>query len=341
MNEHLRTEIPVAIGDRAVSSPQSTAALHTHEAEAKQHPHHHHGWWWKTLLAGLALWVVTIVVTVVTQNTNLVPTLILLGSFLVPFAVVLFVIERVTGSISSLQLILAFFFGGILGVLGASLLEADLTANWWSYALVGLIEEAVKGILLVIIGWRVVPKTASQGALLGATIGAGFAAFESAGYAFNAAITNQGIDIISLVQTEVIRAILAPVDHVLWTALLGAVLFGSARVRSRYRWSWWIPAALLTAALLHSLWDASGMLATYAALLLTGQGNTVVSSPYQMSAVLSSISALSTTLYVVALTVSSTLGVLALWLTLRHFRRTQSIIESETLMVPRPLPEIR
>jgi len=195
----------------------------TDRPEAAPHPHHHHGWWWKTLLTGLALWILTIVVTIVTGNTNLIPTLILLGSFLVPFCVVLFAIERVSGSVSSLQLVLAFFIGGIFGVLGASLLEVNLHQSYWLYLLVGLIEELVKGILLVIIGWRVVPKTATQGALLGATVGAGFAAFESAGYAFNAAITARGIDLVSLLQTEVLRAILAPVGHVLWTAVLGAV----------------------------------------------------------------------------------------------------------------------
>ena len=41
--------------------------------------HHQPWWWWKTLLVGLVLWIVTIVVTGLTLNTNLVPTLILLG----------------------------------------------------------------------------------------------------------------------------------------------------------------------------------------------------------------------------------------------------------------------
>jgi uncharacterized membrane-anchored protein len=40
---------------------------------------HQPWWWWKTLLVGLVLWIVTIVVTGLTLNTNLVPTLILLG----------------------------------------------------------------------------------------------------------------------------------------------------------------------------------------------------------------------------------------------------------------------
>jgi RsiW-degrading membrane proteinase PrsW (M82 family) len=42
-----------------------------------------------------------------------------------------------------------------------------------------------------------VSKSAKQGALLGATIGAGFATFESAGYAFNDAITSHGIGTVS------------------------------------------------------------------------------------------------------------------------------------------------
>ncbi|MCT9623463.1 PrsW family intramembrane metalloprotease, partial [Curtobacterium sp. C2H10] len=79
-----------------------------------------------------------------------------------------------------------------------------------------LVEEFVKGVLVLFVRWRVRPKTAGQGALLGATLGAGFAAFESAGYAFNAAITARGIDLVSVLQTEVVRAVLSPVGHVLW-----------------------------------------------------------------------------------------------------------------------------
>ncbi|WP_426515552.1 PrsW family intramembrane metalloprotease [Diaminobutyricibacter sp. McL0618] len=277
-----------------------------------EHPHHHHGWWWKTLIAGLALWIVTIVVTVTTQNSNLVPTLILLGSFLVPFCVVLFVIERVTGSVSTLQLILAFFVGGILGVLGASLLEARLPQTFAVYGLVGLIEEFVKGVLLVIVGWRVVPKTAKQGALLGATIGAGFAAFESAGYAFNAAITAQGIDLTSLLETEVVRAILAPVGHVLWTAILGAVIFGCAHGHERFRWSWWILLAYAGGSFLHALWDSASELAAFLAIL--GGGN-----PMEYLV-----------LYIIGLALTSAAGIVTLWLVLRHFRRTEA-------RVPAPL----
>jgi len=289
------------------------------------HPHHHHGWWWKTLLAGLALWIVTIVVTAFTRNTNLVPTLILLGSFLVPFCVVLFVIERVTGSISTLQLILAFFVGGIFGVLGASLLEVDLQQSIWVYGLVGLIEEAVKAVLVVIVGWRVVPKTAKQGALLGATIGAGFAAFESAGYAFNAAITSQGVDLLSLLQTEVVRAILAPVGHVLWTAVFGAVLFGCAHLKPKFRWSPWILLAYAGAALLHALWDSSSDIASVLALILNGDAIQELQNGFLPARTADMVEALATVLYIVGLALVSAAGIVTLWLILRHFRRAQTL----------------
>lgn len=285
------------------------------------HRHHFHGWWWKTLISGLVLWILAVVVTAITRNTNLIPTLILLGSFLVPFTVVLFVIERVTGTISTLQLILAFFVGGIFGVLGASLLEADLTQSLWVYGLVGLIEEFVKGLLLVIFGWRVIPKTAKQGALLGATIGAGFAAFESAGYAFNAALTNQGIDLVSLLETEIVRAVLAPVGHVLWTAILGAVIFGVAHGRPRFRWSWWIPLTFLGVALLHALWDSASEVATLLALVFSGAAYEEMQGGYLLARTASAAEALSTVFYIVALALVSAAGLLTLWLILRHFAR--------------------
>lgn len=303
------------------------AAAPVPAAERRPHHHHHHGWWWKTLLAGAALWVLTIVVTAFTGNTNLVPTLILLGSFLVPFCVVLFVIERVTGSISTLQLVLAFFVGGIFGVLGASLLEADLHESFWVYGLVGLIEEFVKGVLLVIIGWRVVPKTAAQGALLGATVGAGFAAFESAGYAFNAAITAQGIDLGSLLQTEVLRAVLAPVGHVLWTAVIGAVLFGAATGRERFRWSPWILLTFVGVALLHAAWDSSSDIASVLALLFNGQALVQLEHGFLEPGTAAAVRALSTILYIVGLVVISAAGLLTLWLVLRHYRRVERRVQ--------------
>ena len=58
--------------------------------------------------------------------------------------------------------------------------------------------------------------------------GNGFAAFESAGYAFTALFTEHGLSLTQLVQTELLRGLLAPVGHGLWTAILGGVLFSAS-----------------------------------------------------------------------------------------------------------------
>ena len=285
---------------------------------ALTHAHHRHGWWWKTLIAGLVLWIITIIVTGVTKNSNLIPTLILLGSFLVPFCVVLFVVERVRGNVSVLQLVLAFFIGGICGVLAASLLESGLNQKTvFLYLLVGVIEELVKAVILVIVGWRVVPKTAMQGALLGATVGAGFAAFESAGYAFNSVITAQGLDLVSLLQTEVLRAILAPIGHVLWTAIIGAVIFGASRTHEKYRWSWWIVVAYAGSVVLHALWDSMSEITTLLALLFTGNASALLTNRLSAEAA-AAVQGVSTVLYIIGVVVLGVAGVLTLFLVLRH-----------------------
>jgi RsiW-degrading membrane proteinase PrsW (M82 family) len=284
------------------------------------HPHHRHGWWWKTLLSGLGLWILTIAITVLTSNANLIPTLILVGSFLVPFCVVLFVIERVTGSISTLQLVLLFFVGGIFGVLGASVLEVNLQTSIWTFIGVGFIEEFVKGVILVIGGRHVTPRTPVQGALLGATVGAGFAAFESAGYAFNAAISAQGINLVSLVQTEVLRAILAPVGHILWTAILGAVIFGAARWSSRIRWVLGVIVAFVGVSLLHGLWDSLNFLSSILALVFTGNIMVVLERGFLPASTAATVTALATVLYIIGLAIAAVIGLFALWMVLRRAR---------------------
>ena len=287
--------------------------------------HHRHGWWWKTFLVGLALWGLTVWVTAVTLNSNLIPTLILLGSFLVPFCVVLFVLERIVGNITQLQVILAFVIGGICGVLGASLLEANLPSDVFTYVGVGFIEEFVKGAILVIIGWKVIPKTAAQGALLGAAVGAGFAAFESAGYAFNAVITNQGFDLATMLQTEALRAILTPVGHVLWTGILGAVLFGAARGRARYRFRWVILLAYVIVALLHGLWDSMSGITSLLALLLTGTTINDMRFGFIPAGSVAAAASIGSVLYVVGVIVTAALGIFVLWRFLSHYRKVDKV----------------
>jgi RsiW-degrading membrane proteinase PrsW (M82 family) len=301
------------------TSAAQLPALYVHADEPERT--HRHGWWWKVLLAGAALWIVTIAVTVLTLNTNLVPTLILLGSFLVPFAVVLFAAERISSTFPTASLMVAFFVGGVLGVLGASLLEAPLnTSGLGGFLLVGLVEELVKAVLLVVLGRRLMPKTARQGALLGATVGAGFAAFESAGYAFNAGLGTRGIDLIGLVQTEAVRSVLTPLGHVLWTAVLGAAIFAASRDGRRYRLTIGVVVAYVLVSVLHGLWDSMGGISTIVAIIATG--NAVPAFEYNTlrPGTQGEVGEISTGVYALGLGVVSVIGGLVLRGIVRHHR---------------------
>jgi hypothetical protein len=63
--------------------------------------------WLRVFVVGLLLWVASVVVTFATDNTNLVPTVILLGSFLVPVTFVVYAFERHADQVVTAQRIFA------------------------------------------------------------------------------------------------------------------------------------------------------------------------------------------------------------------------------------------
>ena len=86
---------------------------------------HRRGVWTRIFGWGLLLWVLSAVVTYATANVLLVPTLVLLGSFLVPVTFVAWAFERGRSDEITTQLLFQMFVvGGVLGVLAASLAES-------------------------------------------------------------------------------------------------------------------------------------------------------------------------------------------------------------------------
>ncbi|MFE5585759.1 PrsW family intramembrane metalloprotease [Kitasatospora sp. NPDC056531] len=242
-----------------MSGYRPTHRLSTPQADTTARPNH----WFTFFLTGLVLWACTVLVTFFTDNSNLVPTIVLLGSFLVPVTVVIWAYERYAADLGPDRILACFGIGGIIGVLGASVLESYLLSpSVWMYVGVGLIEEAVKLAALVMVSRRLRVSGLRYGLVLGATVGAGFAAFESAGYAFNAVLSIQGLSLNDLVETEILRGVLAPVGHILWTAIIGGVLFRERR-GGHFRLT--VPALLtyLGVSLLHALWDSTGGIAVW------------------------------------------------------------------------------
>jgi protease PrsW len=155
-------------------------------------------------------------------------------------------------------------------VLGAAVLEAYLLSpSPLLFIGVGLIEEAVKLGALILVTRHLQRRHARDGFVLGAAVGFGFAAFETAGYAFNALLTVRGLSLTGLVDTELVRGVLTPFGHGLWTAILGGVLFREAR-DGRFRFTGALLGMYLWVSLLHALWDYSHSIALALTFLFTG-----------------------------------------------------------------------
>ncbi|WP_433381546.1 PrsW family intramembrane metalloprotease [Actinoplanes sp. CA-142083] len=230
--------------------------------------------WARIFLGGGALWAAAVVITFLTGNVNLVPTIILVGAFLVPVTFVSYAFQRADGILTPQKIFSAFLYGGVMGVLGASVLEAAFVHNTTihGFLVVGLIEEGVKLTVLWLMARKLGRYTIRDGLVLGATVGFGFAAFESAGYAFQALFTQQGgLSLLNVVETELLRGVLTPFGHGLWTAVAGAALFAVAARRGKMRLrSWLVAGAYLLVSVLHALWDAAGLAAAWLTLHLTG-----------------------------------------------------------------------
>jgi RsiW-degrading membrane proteinase PrsW (M82 family) len=234
-------------------------------------PSGRHWPWLSTFLIGLVLWIASIVVTAVTGNSNLIPTVVLLGSFLVPITAVIWNFDHeATSQLSIQRVFYGFLVGGVLGVLAASLLEAWLVQDGvFVYLVVGFIEEFAKLLALVVVSRGLLLYTTRDGIALGAAVGFGFAALESSGYAFNALFTQNGVSLSSLVMTEILRGLLAPLGHGLWTAILGGVLFHAAQRHQRLRLSLGVVGAFALVSLLHALWDSMRGIAILITAVLT------------------------------------------------------------------------
>jgi len=130
-----------------------------------------HNSWWRVLLFGLVFYFVSLFLLILTGNPNLFPTVVLVGTFLIPVTYVAFFYDRRHLSRLTVPAVVqGFVYGGLLGVLAASVLEPILirSLNLVNVFVVGLIEEFAKIIGILIIARHHRHNAEMDGLILGA-----------------------------------------------------------------------------------------------------------------------------------------------------------------------------
>lgn len=162
------------------------------------------------------------------ENINLVPGLIFSGSFAVPISTLFLFYElNIRRNIPLWQIMRLVLFGGILSMFIALILFQNTETLSYAFgaSAAGIVEEPAKlGALLILMRGKRIKKYPYilNGLLLGAAVGCGFAAFESAGYALNTGL-NSSVD--KMIENIQIRGILSPFAHIVWTAVSGAAMW--------------------------------------------------------------------------------------------------------------------
>ncbi len=228
-----------------------------------------HPWLWtRILLAFVAAFVLLHICCNAFENLNAYPGLMVIGSFMIPVAIMVFFFELNTPkNISFFTTMKYFLVGGCASLLVTLLLfeifSFDVNENLFAI-IIGIIEELGKLAIVAIIIWsNKNAKYALNGLLIGAAIGAGFAAFESAGYAFNVFMGsfmysgNISFSYDEMIDNILLRAVLAPGGHVIWAAMSGYAVMIVKNGKNTMNffskkafWKiFWMPIAL------HAIWD--------------------------------------------------------------------------------------
>ncbi|HYU33747.1 MAG TPA: PrsW family glutamic-type intramembrane protease [Thermoanaerobaculia bacterium] len=225
---------------------------------------------WRIFFGALATYLLMLFGLRQFENTNFLPGMIVVGSFIVPLSVVILFFElNVPRNVSIYQVGKMILLGGALGLvvtMVVGLVIPSGVGNVFLAMLTGVVEELGKALVLLIIVGAVRYRFQLNGLLLGAAVGAGFAGFESAGYAFNdalaAAFQTQQLAAVTSSATGsiLIRGLLAPGGHVIWAAMVGSALWKVKGDRPFQVPMLFHPLVIrrwLVAVVLHGLWDTN------------------------------------------------------------------------------------
>ncbi len=158
------------------------------------------------------------------ENIKLIPGLIMMGSLAVPLAtVILFFEVNVARNVSFNRVLMLVASGGVVSLFVALVGFQVSNLDWLGASSAGIVEEIGKLLAVIIVARSSRGKYILNGLLFGAAVGAGFAFFESAGYAFDYLERTNSLHVMfDTIQT---RAFLTPFGHVAWTAIAAGALW--------------------------------------------------------------------------------------------------------------------
>lgn len=239
----------------ACGTPDTTPALTAKQALWPQ------PWLWSRVLVGLGLaFAMLMLCCEIFDNINALPGTIILGSFMVPVAVLVFFFElNAPKNVSFYTVLKIFLVGGCSSLLFTLLLFSlvpDDTNSYLEAIIVGIVEELGKaGIVAYFIAREKKCRYKINGLLIGAAVGAGFAAFESAGYALRFFLSYGYTNMLNVI---FLRAVLAPGSHVVWAAMAGYAMMQTKGesplsvhvfTKSTFWKIFWMPIVM------HAVWD--------------------------------------------------------------------------------------
>jgi protease PrsW len=222
------------------------------------------------LVGGVVTYLVVLFVMIDTRNVNFFPSLLLVGAITVPMSVL--VLANQLGPptrVPTWAVLFTVIVGGVIGVVTAGLLEYDTLRGLGSLpmVLVGVIEEAAKLIVPVMLYvlWR--PHDPRDGIIIGIASGMGFATLETMGYGFQALLAG---GVAAVDETLLLRALFSPACHIAWTGMTVAMLW---RIRTAAHRGRALLAFLLTYAVavtMHAVWDGSTRLPIHVGVAVAG-----------------------------------------------------------------------
>ena len=193
------------------------------------------------------------------ENIKLIPGLIMMGSLAVPLATVILFFElNVTRNVSFNRVLMLVASGGVVSLFVALVGFQVSNLDWLGASSAGIVEEIGKLLAVIIVARSFRGKYVLNGLLFGAAVGAGFAFFESAGYAFDYLERTNSLHVMfDTIQT---RAFLTPFGHVAWTAVAAAA-FWRVKGDKPFQVGMLLDSTFLKTMaipiLLHMLWNSS------------------------------------------------------------------------------------